>query len=181
MIREVIIKPIVLVGMMGSGKSTIGRKLARKLNLQFYDSDKMLEEREGLSVMDIHEFMGKKYFQQKEEEIIKEIIGYGITVLSTGGSSFMNENIRRIINEKAISVWLDVDLETIYERVSRRNTRPELSMVENKKEFIDQIMKEKVPIFNEADIKIEGNLETHHLVESIIRRLKQYSLNSNSN
>lgn len=181
MIQKVITKPIVLVGMMGSGKSTIGRKLARKLNLQFYDSDKMLEEREGLSVMDIHEFMGKKYFEQKEEEIIEEIIGYGIIVLSTGGNSFMNENIRRIINEKAISVWLDVDLETIYERVSRRNTRPELSMVENKREFIDQTMKEKTPIFNEADIKIEGSLESHHLVENIIRRLKQYSLNSNSN
>ena len=181
MIQKVITKPIVLVGMMGSGKSTIGRRLARKLNLQFYDSDKMLEEREGLSVMDIHEFMGKKYFEQKEEEIIEEIIGYGIIVLSTGGNSFMNENIRRIINEKAISVWLDVDLETIYERVSRRNTRPELSMVENKREFIDQTMKEKTPIFNEADIKIEGSLESHHLVENIIRRLKQYSLNSNSN
>ena len=177
MIRDVITKPIVLVGVMGSGKSTVGRKLAKKLSLQFYDSDKMLEEKEGLSIMDIHEFMGKKYFQQKEEEIIKEIIGYGTIVLSTGGNSFMNENIRQIISEKAISIWLNIDLETIYERVSRRNTRPELNMVENKKEFIDEMMKKQAPIFEQADIKINGNVEIHHLVENIIRQLKQYSLN----
>ena len=173
-IREFITQPIVLVGAMGSGKSTIGKKLARKLNLQFYDSDKMLEEREGLSVMDIHEFMGKKYFQQREEEIIKEILGYGIVIISIGGSSFANENIRKVINEKAISVWLDVDLEILYERVSRRNTRPELLMVENKKEFISKIIKEQTPIFNKANIKIEGSLETHHLVETIIRQLEKY-------
>ncbi len=174
MIREVITKPIVLVGMMGSGKSTVGRKLAKKLNLQFYDSDKILEEREGLSIADIHEFMGKKYFQQKEEETIKEIIGYGTVVLSTGGSSFMNENIRQFISEKAISIWLDVDLETIYERVSRRNTRPELMMVKDKRDFISKMGKEREPIFDQANIKVESDLEVYHLVGTVIRQLEKY-------
>ena len=98
MIKKILTKPVVLIGMMGSGKSTVGKKLARKLNLQFYDSDKVLEEREALSIVDIHDFMGERYFYQKEEEVIKEIIGYGVVILSTGGSSFMNENIRNYIN-----------------------------------------------------------------------------------
>jgi len=75
--RNLIKKPIVLVGMMGSGKSTIGKRLAYKLNLQFYDSDRLIEEREGLSVVDIFDFRGEEYFKKKESEIIKEILGYG--------------------------------------------------------------------------------------------------------
>ncbi|WPX96917.1 Shikimate kinase [Candidatus Bandiella woodruffii] len=169
-----IIKPIVLVGMMGSGKSTVGKKLARKLNLQFYDSDKVLEEREGLNIVDIHEFMGPKYFQQIEEETIKEIIDYGTVILSTGGSSFMNENIRQMIKEKAVSVWLDVDCETIYERVSRRNTRPELMAIGNKKELLMKMIEERRPIFESADIKVESALEAHHLVETIAKRIEKY-------
>lgn len=169
-----ITKPIVLVGMMGSGKSTVGKKLARKLNLQFYDSDKILEEREALNIIDIHEFMGIKYFQQIEEEAIKEIIGYGTIILSTGGSSFMNENVRKFIKEKAVSIWLDVDFQTIYERVSRRNTRPELLVAEDKKELLMKMIEERAPIFSQADIKIESDLEAHHLVETIAKRLDQY-------
>ncbi len=174
MIKGIITKPIVLIGMMGSGKSTVGKKLARKLNLQFYDSDKVLEEREALNIIDIHEFMGAKYFQQIEEEVIKEIIDYGTIILSTGGSSFMNENIRKFIKEKAVSIWLDVDFETIYERVSRRNTRPELIAAEDKKELLIKMIEERTPIFSQADITIESDLEAHHLVETIAQRLDQY-------
>ena len=160
--------------MMGSGKSTVGKKLARKLNLQFYDSDKVLEDREALSIVDIHDFMGEKYFYQKEEEVIKEIIGYGVVVLSTGGSSFMNENIRNFIKEKTISIWLDSNLDTIYERVSRRNTRPELIALDNKKELLAKMLKERDPIFKQADIKIESDLEAHNLVSSIIEKLDAF-------
>lgn len=174
MIKKILTKPVVLIGMMGSGKSTVGKKLARKLNLQFYDSDKVLEEREALSIVDIHDFMGERYFYQKEEEVVKEIIGYGVVILSTGGSSFMNENIRNYIKEKTISIWLDSNLETIYERVSRRNTRPELIASDNKKELLAKMLKDREPIFKEADIKIESDLEAHHLVSSIIEKLDAF-------
>ncbi len=174
MIKKTLTKPVVLIGMMGSGKSTVGKKLARKLNLQFYDSDKILEEREALSIVDIHDFMGERYFQQKEEEVIKEIIGYGVVVLSTGGSSFMNENIRDFIIKNTISIWLDSDLDTIHERVSRRNTRPELMASDNKKELLEKMMKEREPMFKQADIKIESDLEAHHLVGTIIEKLEAY-------
>ncbi|WHA04346.1 shikimate kinase [Candidatus Bandiella numerosa] len=174
MIKKTLTKPVVLIGMMGSGKSTVGKKLARKLNLQFYDSDKILEEREALSIVDIHDFMGERYFQQKEEEVIKEIIGYGVVVLSTGGSSFMNENIRNFIIDNTISIWLDSDLDTIHERVSRRNTRPELIASDNKKELLEKMMKEREPVFKQANIKIESDLEAHHLVCTIIEKLEAY-------
>ena len=174
MIKKILTKPVVLIGMMGSGKSTVGKKLARKLNLQFYDSDKVLEDREALSIVDIHDFMGERYFYQKEEEVIKEIIGYGVVILSTGGSSFMNENIRNFIKEKTISIWLDSNLDTIYERVSRRNTRPELIASDNKKELLAKMLQEREPIFKQADIKIESDLEAHHLVSTIIEKLDDF-------
>lgn len=174
MIKKNFTKPIVLIGMMGSGKSTVGRKLARKLNLQFYDSDKVLEEREGLSIIDIHDFMGEKYFLQKEEDVIKEIIGYGIVVLSIGGSSFINENIRDFVKKNATSIWLDSKLETIFERVSRRNTRPELIASNNKKELLEKLLKERTPIFSQADIKIESDLEAHHLVNNLVEKLENF-------
>ena len=174
MIKNNITKPIVLIGMMGSGKSTVGRKLARKLKLQFYDSDKVLEEREGLSIIDIHDFMGVKYLQKKEEEVIKEILDYGVIILSTGGSSFTNKNIREYIKAKAISVWLDSNIETICERVSRRNTRPELIAAKDKKEVLKKMMHEREPLFMQADIKVKSDSESHHLVSSLINNLKNF-------
>ena len=176
MTKKIFTKPIVLIGMMGSGKSTVGRKLARKLNLKFYDSDRVLEEREGLSIVDIHDFMGEKYFLQKEEEVIKEIIGYGVIVLSIGGSSFINENIRNFIKKYTISIWLDSKLETIFERVSRRNTRPELITTNNKKELLEKLLEERKPIFNQADIRIESDLEAHHLVNNLIEKLEKFQV-----
>ena len=171
--KEKFRKPLVLVGMMGSGKSTVGRKLAKKLDLRFYDSDNIIEGREGLSIKDIHEYMGPKYFQEKEEETIREILDYGNIVLSTGGSSFANQNIRNIIKDKAICIWLDANINTILERVSRRNTRPEL-IGKNNKEVITALMTENSPYFNEAHVKIESNLEAHHLVNIIMSRLDEY-------
>ena len=112
--------------------------------------------------------------REKEEEVIKEIIGYGVVVLSTGGSSFMNENIRNFIIDNTISIWLDSDLDTIHERVSRRNTRPELIASDNKKELLEKMMKEREPVFKQANIKIESDLEAHHLVGTIIEKLEAY-------
>jgi len=165
-------KPIVLVGMIGTGKSTIGKKLARKLHMQFYDSDQVIEEREGLSIVDIYDFKGEQYFHQQEEKIIAEILRYGPIVLSTGGGSFINENVRKLIKDKAISVWLYTDLDIIHDRVSRRNTRPDLNNG-NKKQILEQMVEERYPIYELADIKIEsGNTDSHHIVDNILLKLK---------
>ena len=160
--------------MMGSGKSTIGKKLARKLGLQFYDSDKVIEEREGLSIMDVYDFMGEKYFQQKEAEIIREILNYGVVVLSTGGSSFMNENTRALIKKNSTSIWLSVDLEILYNRVIKRNTRPELN-IQDKKSTLKKMLEERESIFSTADVVVESkDFDAHHVVDTALVRLKNF-------
>lgn len=167
-------KPVVLVGMMGSGKSTIGKKLANKLNIQFYDSDKVIEEREGLSVLDIHDYRGEDYFVKKEIEVISEIMNYGPVVLSTGGSSFMTDPIRNNILENSISIWLNVSIDEIYERVSRRNTRPLLN-VDNKKEVIEKLANEWQSVYSQANINMQStDMGAHHIVDSLLNKLKEY-------
>jgi shikimate kinase len=172
--RHLIKKPIVLIGMMGSGKTTIGKRLAYKLNLQFYDSDKSIEEREGLSVIDIFDYRGEEYFKTQEANVIKEILNYGIVVLSTGGESFMNDKVRQAIKESAISIWLKTNITILHERVSRRNTRPQLTG-NNKMELIEKMVEECYPIFEQADITIESkDMEAHFVVDTIMSKLKTY-------
>jgi shikimate kinase len=167
-------KPIVLVGMMGSGKSTVGRKLARKLGLPFYDSDKVIEDREGLSVVDIFDFRGEKYFRDKERQVIAEILSYGVVVLSTGGGSFIDEEIRKLIADKAISIWLSADLDTLYQRTARRNTRPELNQG-NKLEILEDMIEERYPIYSQSNITVKTeNTEAHYILDSILVRLRKY-------
>lgn len=169
-----ITKPVVLIGMMGSGKSTIGKRLAKRLNLQFYDSDKVIEEREGLSIVDIYDFRGEPYFRKKEFETIKEILRYGPTVLSTGGNSFMDPEIRDMIKNQSISVWLSTDVNTIYERVSKRNTRPELNY-ENKLEILQKLVDDRTDIYSESDITIESNNDdVHFLVDALVSRIQKF-------
>ncbi|MBS0236278.1 MAG: AAA family ATPase [Proteobacteria bacterium] len=166
-----VIKPIVLIGMMGSGKSTVGKRLARKLRLQFYDSDKVMESREGLSIVDIVEFKGWDYIQRKEREVIEEILGYGPVVLSTGGNSFIAQEIRQLILQKGIAIWLQADFDTLYKRITRRNTRPEFN-VGNQHETLTNMLKEREAIYTEAHISVaSGNEDVACLVDKIITQL----------
>ncbi|KIE04603.1 Shikimate kinase [Candidatus Jidaibacter acanthamoeba] len=172
--RIKVTKPIVLVGIMGSGKSTIGKKLAKKLHMQFYDSDQVIEEREGLKIVDIYDYRGEEYFKKQEESIIKEVLRYGTIILSTGGGSFANEEVRNLIKEKAISIWLYSDIDTIYERISRRNTRPGLNG-ENKLEVLESLIEQQYPLLEQADIKINsGNADAHYIVDNILVKLKEF-------
>jgi shikimate kinase len=167
-------KPVVLVGMMGSGKSTIGKRLAQKLNLQFYDSDKIIEEREGLSVVDIYDFRGQEYFKNKEEQVITEVLSYGTVILSTGGESFLNDNIRNKIKDNAVSIWLKTDLKILQDRVSRRNTRPQF-ISSDSKELLENMITNSEPVFNEADIIVEStDLDAYMLVDLVLNRIKNF-------
>lgn len=175
--KELIKKPLVFVGLMGSGKSTIGKKVANKLGLKFYDSDKIIELREGLSIVDIHDFKGEDYLRKKEEEVIKEVLNYGVILLSTGSGAFMNDDLRGLILDRAISIWLKADLEILYGRVIRRNTRPEL-VSSNKKETLEKLMEERYPLYQEANITVESeDFDTHYIVDLVLVRLQKY-LNS---
>lgn len=172
--KDLITKPIVLIGVVGSGKSTIGKKLANKLRLKFYDSDRMVEAMEDACMVDIHEFKGKVYFHKKEAEVIKNVLEYGGVVLSTGGMAYMNPELRALIKEKGITVWLRADIDVLHQRVSRRNTRPDLN-VENKKEIIQKMMDQCYKVYAEADIIIESaNDEVYYIVDTLLMRLKKF-------
>lgn len=165
-------KVIVLIGLMGSGKSTIGKMLGRQLRIQFYDSDKEIENRLGLSVVDIYDFMGRDYFKEKEHEMVKEILSYGIVVLSTGSDTFLNEELRSLIQERAITIWLKADVETLYNRIIRRSTRPEIDRVEDKKAVLQQMIDEKYPVYEKADIVVKSHdMDPHYVLDTIMVRL----------
>ena len=117
-------RTIVLVGMMGSGKTAIGRALSARLGLPFMDSDSALEEAAALSIAEIFARDGEAFFRAREGEVINRLLSGPPCVLSTGGGAFLAENTRKIIEAKGISVWLDADLWTLWERVRHKDTRP---------------------------------------------------------
>lgn len=172
-------KPIVLIGMFGSGKSTVGKKLAKKLGLRFYDSDSVIEENHSINIFEIRDFMGEEYLKEQEESVISKILGYGSIILSTGGSSFANEKIRNLIKDQAIVVWLNADFDTMFDRVKRRKIGPGLagSSIEVKEKF-EEVLNEMKEFYKEAHIKIEGDQEAHHLADTIIKRIDEYLASS---
>ncbi|MEO1748155.1 MAG: shikimate kinase, partial [Pseudomonadota bacterium] len=117
-------RAIVLVGLMGAGKSAIGRKLAKALGLAFLDSDTEIEKAADMPVADIFEQYGEPEFRRLEASVIKRLLADGSLVLATGGGAFMDEDTRKTVGESSISVWLNADLDLLMSRVSRKSTRP---------------------------------------------------------
>lgn len=117
-------QPIVLVGLMGAGKSTVGRRLATRLNLPFADADVEIEQAAGMSIADIFDRFGEPYFRDGERRVIARLIDGKPKVIATGGGAFVNEETRALILSDALAIWLDVPVEVLAERVGRRDTRP---------------------------------------------------------
>ncbi len=172
-------KPIVLVGSAGSGKSTVGRRVAKKLKLQFYDSDKMIEEREGLSVVEIHQIHGVEYFTRREKEVIEEVLStYGTVILSTGSNSFIDDEMHDMIRSNAITIWLYADINVLAERISRRNSRPGFTP-ENTEDLLKEVIEKHYPIYGDVDISVESHEhDIYKVVDTVILKLKQYFENS---
>ena len=120
-------RPIVLIGLMGVGKTTIGRRLARRLEIPFVDADHEIETAAGMSVAEIFERFGEAHFRDGERRVIARLIDGVPRVIATGGGAFINAETRALILDQATTVWLDSDIETLTERVSRRNDRPLLA------------------------------------------------------
>jgi len=147
-------KTIVLVGLMGAGKTSIGRRLAKQLELSFHDSDHEVEAAAGCAIKDIFEIYGEEAFRTGEQRVIARLLEQPPHVLATGGGSFMNEVTRHNIKEHAISIWLRADLDTILNRVSKRTDRPLLNEG-NQRETLVRLISERYPIYGEADIVVE--------------------------
>ena len=165
-------KPVVLVGLMGAGKSTIGRRLAHALGLQFIDSDQEIVEAAGCSISDIFEIYGEAIFRDVEQRVLLRLVGGEPCVIATGGGAFMNPAIRVAIKEKAISIWLKAELNVLVERVSRRDTRP-LLKAGDKGAILQKLMDDRYPLYGEADITIDSNAGLHDMVvERVLKALK---------
>jgi len=166
-------KPIVLVGMMGAGKSTVGTRLAKKLQVSFYDTDNLVQEIAGCSIDDIFKYAGEDFFREKERQVIEELLNLNNCIISTGGGTFIDEENRQLIKDKSVSIWLKADYSTILERVSRRNTRPTLKEG-NKADLVDQLIKERYPIYEEASISVNSGDGPHMLiVDDIIQKISK--------
>jgi len=148
-------RPIVLVGLMGAGKSCIGRRLATRLGLGFVDADREIEQAAGCSIPEIFQRHGEEAFRDGERRVILRLLDGGPHVLATGGGAFMDPRTRHAIREKAISIWLRADLELLARRVQRRNDRP-LLQVADPKAKLAQLMAERYPVYAEADITVDS-------------------------
>lgn len=169
---------IVLIGLMGAGKSTVGRRLARDIGLEFINSDHEITEAAGCSIPDIFEIYGETIFRDLEKRVVLRLLHREPTVIATGGGAFMNSEIRDAIARGGISVWLRAELGVLIERVSRRNTRPLLEQGD-KRVILTRLMQERHPIYGQADIVIDSGEGTHEtVVQDIIAQLKTYTKGS---
>jgi shikimate kinase len=160
-------RPIVLVGLMGAGKSTVGRRLASALSLEFKDSDNEIAEAAGCSISEIFDTYGESMFRDLEKRVLNRLVTSPPCVIATGGGAFMNPELRAEIKDKTISIWLKAELPVLVERVSRRDTRP-LLKTGDKNEILSRLMEERYPVYAEAHIVIDSNTGPHETVVSDI-------------
>ncbi|MEZ5892846.1 MAG: shikimate kinase [Parvularculaceae bacterium] len=165
-------KPVVLVGMMGAGKTTVGRRLAPRLGLPFFDADSEIEKAAGMSVSDLFRLHGEASFREGEAKIIRRLLEGPPHVLATGGGAVTNADTRALIAERAISVWIKADPETIVRRAGKRNTRP-LLQTGDPGETIRRLLKERESFYAAADIHVDSQPGPHgNTVDKIIDALK---------
>src|SRR5579859_167887 len=146
-------RSIVLVGMMGAGKSTIGRRLSVRLGLPFLDADAEIEQAHRLPIPDIFEKYGEPYFRDGEVRVIARLLDNGPAVIATGGGAVMREETRDRIRAKAVSIWLKVDTDVIMRRVKRRSDRP-LLQTADPEATVERLVKEREPLYGQADVTI---------------------------
>jgi shikimate kinase len=164
---------IVLVGLMGAGKSTVGRRLARRLSMPFFDSDEEIERAAVHSIPEIFDRFGEASFRDGERRVIRRLIGGEPKVIATGGGAFMDEETRRLILEKAIAVWLAADEEILAERVSRRDHRPLLAGKEPLP-VLRGLAAARNPVYAEAHLQVRSESAPHELtVDRILEGLAE--------
>lgn len=165
-------RTIALVGLMGAGKTTVGRRLAQALTLPFADADDEIVTAAGRSIEDIFADRGECDFRRGERQIIARLLAGPVHVLATGGGAFIDERTRMLMKERAISVWLKAPLEVLMKRVTKRDHRP-LLKEEDPQAVMQRLMAERYPIYGEADIIIETGAGPHNAaVAAIIDALR---------
>jgi shikimate kinase len=146
-------RPIVLVGMMGAGKTTVGRRLAARLDRKFVDSDEEIEQAAGMSIDDLFRAHGEPEFRAGEARVVARLLREDNIVIGTGGGAFVNPDTRALVRERGVSVWIKADFELLFARVSRRATRPLLKTADPRK-TLKQLIEARYPLYAEADVAV---------------------------
>lgn len=164
-------RPVVLVGMMGVGKTSIGKRLALRLGAPFVDADDEIEKAAGLSIAEIFDKFGEEYFRDGERRVIARLIEGEPKIIATGGGAFVNDYTRALILERATSIWLDADVHVLADRVSRRNHRP-LLKDKDPVEVLTELGKVRNPLYAAANLHIRSDTSPHvRTVENILKAL----------
>jgi len=167
-------RALVFVGLMGAGKSTIGKQIAHILDFQFFDADCEIEAAAQMSITELFALYGEQEFRNLERRVIARLLQQKMLVLATGGGAFMNAQTRENIRTHAISIWLKADLDILMERVLRKNTRP-LLQNDNPRGVMENLMQERYPIYAQADITVlshDGGRE--EVVKDVLDNLERY-------
>ena len=167
-------RPVVLVGLMGVGKSTVGRRLARRLGLPFVDSDSEIEEAVGLPWGELFERYGEEDYRDGERRLVARLIDGRVRVIATGGGVFVDPRTRKLLKDQTITVWLDAPVDILHERTSRRDTRPLLKNGDPKG-TLERIAKAERKAYAEAHIHLRSGKGAHKdVVEAIVQALDKF-------
>jgi shikimate kinase len=167
-------RPVVLVGLMGVGKSTVGRRLARRLGLPFVDSDSAIEEAVGLPWGELFERYGEEDYRDGERRLVARLVDGEVRVIATGGGVFVDARTRNLLKERTITVWLDAPVDVLAERTSRRDTRPLLKNGDPKG-TLERLAKLECEAYAEAHIHVKSGDGAHReVVEAIVRALDDH-------
>jgi shikimate kinase len=167
-------RPVVLVGLMGVGKSTVGRRLARRLGLPFVDSDSEIEEAVGLPWGEVFERYGEEDYRDGERRVVARLIDGQVRVIATGGGVFVDPRTRSLLKDRTVTVWLDAPVEILAERTARRDTRPLLKGAD-RRDTLERLAKAERDAYAEAHIHVKSGDGAHKdVVEAIVQQLGDY-------
>jgi len=167
-------RPVVLVGLMGVGKSTVGRRLARRLGLPLVDTDEEIEGAAGYPAAEIFERYGEQDFRDGERRLVARLIEGDVRVIATGGGAYVDPRTRQLLNERAITIWLDAPVDILAERTSRRDTRAQLRNGD-RKAILEQLAAERRQSYEEAHIHVKSGAGAHKdVVDAIVEALETH-------
>lgn len=177
--EDFIDRPVVMVGLMGAGKTSVGRALARRLGIPFVDSDKEIETAAGCSVVDIFSMYGEEEFRRVERRVIERLLDTppALKVISTGEGAFITPAVRQMMQERALTVWLRADLDLLVKRTRSRDTRPQLLNADSRK-ILAQLINERYGTYALADITVQTRDENlRKTLGKVLRAIEEYSNN----
>ena len=167
-------RALVLVGLMGAGKTSVGRRLAEKLEIPFIDADHEIEIAAGKTIPEIFNDHGEDYFREGERRVITRLLENGKQVLATGGGAFMNAETREKIKTSSVSLWLKADLDVLLKRVAKRNDRP-LLQTDDPATIMKQLIDNRYPVYAQSDITVESRDVQHgQMVNDVIKALADF-------